>query len=167
MVTKILSLTETSVQNLLTARAKSLLHTSKKKRLNCHDVTATMSDRNTVQKMQNTKYLLKLFLWPAQFFYGQRSVFLWPAQRFKNCVFLWPAQLKNGQIFRNCPWNGQSGNPHMDCHKSYQPYPMVCYKPYSTVKQADAHARRLGVQSARSTQRGKHNRTLTLPRFNL
>jgi len=29
MVTKRLSLTETSVQNLLTARAKSLLHTSK------------------------------------------------------------------------------------------------------------------------------------------
>jgi len=22
-----------------------------------------------------------------------------------------PAQLKNGQIFQNCPWNGQSGNP--------------------------------------------------------
>jgi len=31
MVTKRLSLTETSVQNLLTARAKSLLNTSKKK----------------------------------------------------------------------------------------------------------------------------------------
>jgi len=26
-------------------------------------------------------------------------------------VFSWPAQLKNGQMFRNWPWNGQSGNP--------------------------------------------------------
>jgi len=56
---------------------------------------------------------------------------------------------------------------HVDSHKPYQPHPMVCYKPYSTVKQVYAHAQRLGLQSARSTQRGKHNRTLTLPRFHL
>ena len=31
-----------------------------------------------------------------------------------KCVFSWPAQLKNGQIFQNWPWNGQSGNPAVD-----------------------------------------------------
>ena len=50
---------------------------------------------------------------------------------------------------------------HMDCHMPYQPNPMLCYKPHSTVKQAYAHAQRLGLQSARSAQPGKHNRTLT------
>ena len=28
--------------------------------------------------------------------------------------FSWPAQLKNDQIFRNRPWNGQSGNTGTD-----------------------------------------------------
>jgi len=55
MVTKRLSLTETSVQNLMTARAKSMLHTSKKKRSNCHGVTVTMSGMNTVLKIQKDK----------------------------------------------------------------------------------------------------------------
>jgi len=27
-----------------------------------------------------------------------------------KCVLSWPAQLRNGQIFRNWPWNYQSGN---------------------------------------------------------
>jgi len=55
VVTKRLSLTETSVQNLLIARIKSLLHTSMQKRSNCHGVTVTMSDMNTVQKIQKNK----------------------------------------------------------------------------------------------------------------
>jgi len=59
MVTKRSSLTETSVQNLLTARAKSLLHTSKKKRLNCHGLTVTTSDMNTVQKIQKEKIFIE------------------------------------------------------------------------------------------------------------
>jgi len=41
------------------------------------------------------------------------------------------------------------------------------YKLYSTHKQVYAHAQRLGLQSARSAQRGKQNRALTLPRFHL
>jgi len=56
---------------------------------------------------------------------------------------------------------------HMDCHKPYQPYPIpiVCYKPYNTDEQA--YAQRLaGLQSARSAQRDKHNRT-HLPLFHL
>jgi len=28
-----------------------------------------------------------------------------------KCVFSWPAHYKNGEIFRNWPRNGQSGNP--------------------------------------------------------
>jgi len=28
-----------------------------------------------------------------------------------KCVFSWPAHLKNGVIFKNWLWNGQSGNP--------------------------------------------------------
>jgi len=55
VVAIILSLTETSVQNLLTASAESLLHASKKKRLKCRSVTVTMSDMNTIQKIQKDK----------------------------------------------------------------------------------------------------------------
>jgi len=57
------------------------------------------------------------------------------------------------------------------CHKPYQLYPivMVCYnKPYSIDKQVYAYAQqRLGLQSARFAQRGKHNGAFTLPRFHL
>jgi len=41
-----------------------------------------------------------------------------------------------------------------------------CCKPYTPInKYMAAHAQRPGLQSARSAQRGKHNGTLTLPRF--
>ena len=57
MVTKKLSLTETSVQNLLTPRAKSSLHTSEQyyKRFKSHGVTATVSGMKTVQKIWKDK----------------------------------------------------------------------------------------------------------------
>jgi len=57
---------------------------------------------------------------------------------------------------------------HIDCHKPYQPYGLLqLHKPYRTHKQVYAQAHRLGLQSARSAQCRKHNRTLTLPRFHL
>ena len=55
-----------------------------------------------------------------------------------NSVFSWPAQLKNGQIFRNWLWNGQSGvatspvvlrwlcdSPRMGCAWRTTPYVYV------------------------------------------
>ena len=59
MVTKRLSLTETSVQNLLTAKAKSLLHTSKKKKVElprcyCNNEWYEYRPKNT--KRQNIQW---------------------------------------------------------------------------------------------------------------
>jgi len=46
------------------------------------------------------------------------------------------------------------------------PYGLLqLYKPHSADKQVYAHTQQLGLQSARFVQRGKRNRTLTLPRF--
>jgi len=51
----------------------------------------------------------------------------------------------------------------MDRHKPYQPYGLLqLYMPYSTHKQVYAHTQRLGLQSARSAQRGKHNHITSL-----
>jgi len=55
MVTKGLSLTETSVQNLLTARANHYYTLQSNKTLKCHGVTVTTSDMNTVHKIQRDK----------------------------------------------------------------------------------------------------------------
>jgi len=56
MVTKRLSLTETFVLNLLTARDKSFLHTSKQfnKRLKCYDVTVTKISNMNEDRPKNT-----------------------------------------------------------------------------------------------------------------
>ena len=102
MVSKRLSLTETSAQNL-TERAKSLLHTSKQKGLNCHVVTVTMSDMNTVQKIKKDKI------------FDENLILQWQTKKWPNFT-KWPyaffvaSVVKNGQNFRNWPWNGQSGN---------------------------------------------------------
>jgi len=51
--------------------------------------------------MQISFYNDKLKKWPkiAKFY------------KIAKCVFSWPAHFIYGQIFRNWPWNGQSGNP--------------------------------------------------------
>jgi len=102
MLTKRLSLTETSVQNLLTARAQGLNHyytLQINKRLKCHGVTVT-SDMNTVQKYKKTKYLMKTLFTVTNRKNGQKMAKFY---KMAKCVFSWPAQLKNGQIFRNWP----------------------------------------------------------------
>ena len=89
--------------NLLTAsaRAKLLLAYTlqSNKVLKCHGVAVTMSDMKTVQKIQKDKI------------FNENLILQWQTKKMAKCVLLWPVQSKNGQIFRNWPWNGQSGSP--------------------------------------------------------
>jgi len=104
-VTTRLSLSETPLQNLLTARAKSLLHPSK----HYYKVEVPWcycnSNMKTVQKIQKDKL------------FNENLVSQWQTEKIAKfytmakCVSSWPAHFKNGQIFRNWPWNGQLGNP--------------------------------------------------------
>ena len=63
-----------------------------------------MSDRNTVKKIQKDK------IFNENLFYSDKPKFAHTLQN-GQMRFSWPAQLKNGHIFRNWPWYGQSGNP--------------------------------------------------------
>jgi len=94
-------LSETPLQNLLTARAKSLLHPSK----HYYKVEVPWcycnSDKKTAQKIQKDKI------------FNENLVAQWQTEKIAKytmakCVSSWLAHLKNGQIFRNWPWNGQS-----------------------------------------------------------
>jgi len=75
----------------LTARAKSLLHTSKKekKKLNCHGVTVTMSDMNTVQKIQEEKIFNETIYYRDKPKTGQKwpNFTKWPNTFFMPNVF--------------------------------------------------------------------------------
>jgi len=59
----------------------------------------------TVQKIQKDKL------------FNENLVSQWQTEKIvkfytkAKCVSSWPAHFKNGQIFRNWPWNGQFGNP--------------------------------------------------------
>jgi len=63
----------------------------------------------TVQKIRKRQNIY----WKLDFTVTNRKNSQKTAKFYKmpKCVFSWPAQLKNGQIFRNWPWNGQSGKP--------------------------------------------------------
>ena len=124
MVTKRLSLTETSVQNLLTARAKSLLHTSKQKRLNCHDVTVTMSDiLNTVQKRQSISWKLNFTVtnqkWP-DFKNGHEMA---------NLATLVPTNTEHIQTYIAYSFYNSLWHHHPDCYASCRLIflPCICF----------------------------------------
>ena len=111
MVTTRLSLTETSVQNPLTARAKSLLHTSSSMqykvevaRCYCYN---EWHELNTVQKIQKDKICNENLILHCKIVNYSDKPKKWPTfSKIAKCVLSWPAQLKNGQLFRN----GQSGD---------------------------------------------------------
>ena len=94
MVSIRLSLLETLVQNQLAASVKSLLHTSKKCKVEvpwCYCNTDMKSLRK-VQKRQNIYW---------KFHRSVKTTKMAKFHKMANCVFSWPVYLKNGQIFQN------------------------------------------------------------------
>jgi len=91
--------TETPLQNPLTARAKSLLHPSKQYYKVEVPWSYSNSDMKTVQKIQKDKI------------FNENVVSQWQTEKIAKfytmvkCVSSWPAHFKNGQIVR------QSGKP--------------------------------------------------------
>ena len=81
-----------------------------------------MSDMKTVQKIQNDKIFnenLILSDKPKK----------WPILQIGQMRFFMASTVKNGQIFRNWPWNSQSGNPgttSVTAEQRHMHYNIVC-----------------------------------------